>query len=98
MNYDGIREIGRLEPTLRRGMIVAASVGDVTRFDVDVLAVNARSVNRRMVARAHRGGREVQVWTVNEPARMLTMIHLGVDNILTSSPDVLAELLRERDG
>ena len=39
---------------------------------------------------------EAHVWTVNDPAQMLTMLHLGVDNILTSRPDLLVELLRTR--
>ena len=34
---------------------------------------------------------------MNDPQQMLTMIHMGVDNILTSPPNMLVDLLRERE-
>ena len=96
LDYGAIQEVARQDGRLRRGLIVTANVGDTTRLDVELLAVNARTVTRDLVARAHKAGMEVHVWTVNDPQQMLTMIHMGVDNILTSSPDVLVDLLRER--
>ena len=33
------------------------------------------------------------VWTVNEPARMLELIEMGVDGIITDYPDRLREIL-----
>ncbi len=93
-----LERLAEVDDTLRRGLIVAAKVGDATRLGVDVLAVNAGRVDRDLIARAHRAGQEVHVWTVNEPERMLSMIHLGVDNILTSAPDVLVELQATLSG
>jgi glycerophosphoryl diester phosphodiesterase len=94
--YRGVQEIARLDEQLRRGLIVTAKLGDATNLDVNLLAVNANTVTRDLITRAHRAGMEVHVWTVNEPAQMLTMIHLGVDNIMTDSPEVLVALLAER--
>ncbi len=96
LDYGGIQRVGEKDPNLRRGLILTAGVGDATRLDLDLLAVNANRVSRSMVARAHRAGKEIHVWTVNDPDQMLTMIHMGVDNILTSTPDVLVELLAAR--
>ena len=96
LDYGAVQEVARQDSRLRRGLIVTANVGDTTRLDVELLAVNARTVTRDLVARAHEAGMEVHVWTVNDPRQMLTMIHMGVDNILTSSPDVLVDLLCER--
>ncbi len=59
------------------------------------MAVSAKLVTRDLVARAHRAGKEIHVWTVNDPRQMLTMIHMGVDNILTSTPQVAVELRRD---
>ena len=39
---------------------------------------------------------EAHVWSLSDPVRMQTMIHLGADNILTSRPDVLVRLLQAR--
>ena len=96
LDYGVMREIAQYDPNLRRGLILTASVGDASRFEVDFLAVNASTVTRDVIDGAHRAGMEAHVWTVNDPEQMLTMIHLGADNILTSRPDVLVELLRIR--
>ena len=96
LDYGVMREIAQYDPNLGRGLILTASIGDPSRFEVDFLAVNERTVTRDLIDRAHRAGMEAHVWTVNDPDRMLTMIHLGVDNILTSRPDVLVALLRIR--
>ena len=98
LDYGAIQEVARHDNRLRRGLIVTAAIGDPTAVDADVLAVNAQTVTRDLIARAHEAGMEVHVWTVNDPEQMLTMIHLGVDNILTSSPDILVELIREREA
>ena len=98
LDYAVTREIAPIAPDLRRGLIVTASLGDVSRLDVDFLAVNAGTVTRDLVGRAQDIGKEVHVWTVNDPDQMLSMYHMGVDNILTSTPDVLADLLSLRAG
>jgi glycerophosphoryl diester phosphodiesterase len=91
-----MREIAQYNPNLRRGLIVTAAVGDVSRFDVDFLAINAGSATRDLIDRVHRAGMEAHVWSLSDPVRMQTMIHLGADNILTSRPDVLVRLLQAR--
>ena len=42
-----------------------------------------------LIREAHRHGREVHVWTVNDPRDMVRFMKRGVDNILTSDPDLL---------
>jgi len=61
LEYGAIQEIARQDSRLRRGLIVTAKVGDATKLDVDLLAVNARSVTRDLVTRAHQAGKEVHV-------------------------------------
>lgn len=57
---------------------------------------NLELVTRRSVARAHRAGLKVHVWTINEPAEMHRLLDLGVDGIMTDRADVLAGVMRER--
>ena len=57
----------------------------VTVVDADVLRV------------AHGSGREVHVWTVDDPAVMAGLLDAGADGILTDRPDLLRDLLRARD-
>ena len=57
-----------------------------------------RVVTQRLLRAAHRSGRSVQVWTINDPALMHELLDLGVDGITTDRPDVLNAVLAERAG
>lgn len=43
---------------------------------------------------AHRAGKLVQVWTINDPGQMEQLIGMGVDGIITDRPDVLLNVMR----
>jgi glycerophosphoryl diester phosphodiesterase len=48
------------------------------------------------VARAHRRGYHVHVWTIDDPAEMTWLLDLGVDGIMTDRPQVLKDVLVAR--
>jgi glycerophosphoryl diester phosphodiesterase len=51
-------------------------------------------VNRSTVDQVHAAGRQLHVWTVNDPGEMRRMLALGVDGLMTDRADVLRDLLR----
>jgi glycerophosphoryl diester phosphodiesterase len=55
-------------------------------------------VTPRLVDTAHRLGVQVHVWTIDDPAEMARLLDLGVDGIMTDRPQVLKDLLIERDA
>lgn len=55
-----------------------------------------RLVDADVVRYAHRRGMEVHVWTVDSPAKMVELLDLGVDGLMTDRPDRLRRILRER--
>lgn len=49
-----------------------------------------------LVARAHRLGMKVQVWTVNDREEMRTVLDLGVDGVMTDDPEALLDVMGRR--
>lgn len=52
--------------------------------------------DRKMVEAAEAGGRQVHVWTVNDPGTMARLLDLGVHALITDRPDLLKQLLESR--
>jgi glycerophosphoryl diester phosphodiesterase len=81
---------------LRRASAVARALRDVDCLQVPVAQGAVRVVDARTVAAAHRAGRQVHVWTVDDPAEMRRLMDLGVDGIVTNRADLLRDVLAER--
>lgn len=88
LNLDSLEVIRAHNPNVRTGLIVAHAAGDISRLDVDVLSIRADFLSRDLLRLARRQGREVHAWTVNDATQMARLMQRGVDNILTSDPDL----------
>jgi glycerophosphoryl diester phosphodiesterase len=94
LKYDGIRAMRSVRPSWTYGLLTTVSLGNATASDVSFLAVNATTASRRFIRRAHAAGKDVYVWTVNDPFLMSAMMSRGVDGIITDDPG-LARRVRE---
>lgn len=70
--------------------------GTLDRRGFDALGLRHNRISEEEIRLAALYGYEVHAWTVNDRARMSTLIDLGVDAIITDYPDRLRELIEER--
>jgi len=96
LDHAQIGRMKRLRPSWRCGVLVAKAVGNLTSLDADFLAVEKKIATGRFVRRSHRAGKDVYVWTVNDPTRMLTAMSHGVDGLITDRPDVARQVVARR--
>jgi glycerophosphoryl diester phosphodiesterase len=93
LDHDMVAEMKRLRPQWRSGALLAKTLGDPTKIPADFLAVETKMATRRMVRRAHRAGKDVYVWTLNDPATMLAAMSHGVDGLITDQPALAKEVV-----
>ncbi len=93
LNFQALTEIKQAFPRLKTGFIVLQAVGNLSKMEVDFLSISASRVTPRLVRDVHRRGDKVHVWTVNDLNNVISMIEMGVDNIITDYPQKLRRFL-----
>jgi glycerophosphoryl diester phosphodiesterase len=69
----------------------------VAAYQVPELMGDLIVVDKAFIEAAHRNGKAVHVWTVNDAVAMERLVALGVDGIISDVPSLLAEVVRDRD-
>ena len=86
LNRHMIEKMKHLQPGWMAGLLAAKAIGDPSRLPFDFFAVESRMATRSFIRAAHAAHKPVYVWTVNDPQRMIRMIGLGVDGLITDRP------------
>jgi glycerophosphoryl diester phosphodiesterase len=97
LNYDGVLKAAALRPDWTCGLLNAVAIGDVTRLDVDFLALTGKATTVSMIRRTHRREMKIYPWTINNPAQMWVMMSRGADGIITDRV-ALANYVKARSG
>jgi glycerophosphoryl diester phosphodiesterase len=96
LTYRGLEAVRRLAPRIWVGYLIATPVRDPHRLDVDFYSVLQRLIDPDFVLQAHRRGRKVLAWTVNDASDMARLSGMGVDNLITDVPAEARRVLHEQ--
>jgi glycerophosphoryl diester phosphodiesterase len=97
LTYHGLEQVRALDPDLIVGYIMSLEVKDPWKLDVDFYSMGSRLITPAFVARAHRKGREVYAWTVDDSATAVRLVGLGTDNLITNDPKLIRRVLGHDD-
>jgi glycerophosphoryl diester phosphodiesterase len=95
LEYKALEQVAALRPTIRRGYLVSASVGDITKLDANFLSVSQGTFSPELLERARQRGMQVAVWTINDRESIFRLMVQGAELIVTDDPEMAVEVARE---
>ena len=93
-SYETLCKVKELDPEIETGYILALGVG--TYYDLpaaDFFSVESTFITSGMVQQIHLRGKTVSAWTVNRAEDARALLSLGVDDVITDKPEIIAPLL-----
>ena len=98
-NIDAVDRIRAVDPSIPCGWLLfemtdpASAIGRAVAHEMKTIHPWDVLVDINFVNRAHAAGLLVNVWTVDDPDRMVQLIEMGVDGICTNVPDVARRVI-----
>lgn len=101
-NPYALRDVHRQAPHLPLGLLydglpaswlARARAWSMRELTLQAVHPHHSLIRRGAVRRAHRRGRRMVAWTVDDAGRMRTLVGRGVDGIITNHPDRLRRVL-----
>ncbi|WP_367396985.1 glycerophosphodiester phosphodiesterase family protein [Ruegeria atlantica] len=96
LKYPAVQKMEKLRPDWRSGVLAATAIGDLSGLEGEFVAVNAGMVTPGLIRKVQDAGKDIYVWTVNDPLQMSRMASMGVDGLITDRPAMANEVLRTR--
>ncbi|MCK5528926.1 MAG: hypothetical protein KAI74_04530 [Kiritimatiellae bacterium] len=94
LELDEVRKVQELAADIKVGYFASVEVGDLRKLDVDILAVKDHIAKTEFVRDIHEQGGEIYVWTIDDKMRVMELVEMGVDGIITNDPDLVVDVVR----
>ena len=101
-NLDTVKRIRSVNEDLPVGFVsgydilqVQMLLDHLAEIGMTAVAPYDPTVDRSFIERAHEAGLAVYPWTVNDPERMAELTEMGIDGIITDTPDVARSVVDE---
>ena len=81
-----LESIESKKPEIRTGYIIPIQFGNLdSRAKVDFFVIEDFSFNKRILKQAHKMGKKIYVWTINDSNLLAKYLSSNVDGIITDS-------------
>lgn len=95
-SYAQLERVKKTNEKIKTGYILSMVYGEIFGYEAaDFFSVRSGYVTERMIKQAHRRGKEVHAWTVNEASELEKLKEMGVDNIITDRPAYARNVLED---
>lgn len=74
--------------------LVNMALKDCDAVQIPARALGISTVTPRLIRAYHRAGVEVDVWTVNDPEQMISLVNAGVDGLVTDRTDLARQVFQ----
>ncbi len=94
--YNVLENVKKVNKDIITVYVMSLAYGDLLQFkDANYFSIEASSINKKLISKLHKEGREVYGWTVNTNNSINNMINLNVDNIITDDIVLAKKLIIE---
>jgi glycerophosphoryl diester phosphodiesterase len=96
-----VRKVKTINPKMSTGVLFRCLPLDASRLARDAgaegLHPNVNYIDTHLVEDGHRYGLKVRAWNTDDPEQMRWLLTLGVDAIGSNRPDILLDVVKNRD-
>ena len=87
LTYGAIRRVKVADPEIKTVYVMAVAMGDFYDLEyADGFSIKYRYINSEIIKQAHKRGKEVYAWTVDDKQILESMMLMNVDSIITNNP------------
>ena len=92
LNHEAIDAIESLNSDIRTGYVIPLQFGAFAKNEVDFYVLEAFSYTSELANQAHKEGKEIYVWTINDEEEIQSFLYRPVDGIITDKLETLKEI------
>ncbi len=94
--YGSIKKVKRRQPQITTIYVMSVAMGDFYDLEyADGFSIKYRFINNEVIRQAHKAGKEVYAWTVDDKNILESMMLLDVDSVITNDPDGIRRAMYE---
>ncbi len=100
-NHDYLRQVRQIDPDIKTAVLVEGRESNpaalLDEYNAQGFNPNVKNTNPQQVSELAQAGKEVYVWTVNDPKDMRELAQAGVTGVITDFPQAFEKALTNGD-